>query len=185
MIIPILVLCGVILLVTALLALPFLLESSGALTAFVRPDLVVIFHSRASGRHGPFDSIVMATRTHVFLIPHRRIGELTQFVWWVANGNPWEATSSRPALVAWTAEGLEDAFRQRLSDPGLTAMAIEQMGVACLPGESALALATLGSYRVETRAPRGFWFQPPGATAPVRVPIHSEADALALQRLLA
>jgi hypothetical protein len=178
-------LVGVIVLIGGFLALPFLFGSSGALTAFVRPDLVVIFHGRASGKGGPFDSLLIATRTQVFCVPHRRLSELPQFVAWVAGGDPWQPTSSRAPLKAWTAEGLEDAFRQRLSDPGLSAIALEEAAAAYLPPESRLVLASLATYRVETRAPRGFCYQLPGGGSHARVPIQSEADALALHRLIA
>lgn len=184
MFIFVLVFIGVVLLVSGFLALPFLFGSSGALTAFVRPDLVVIFHARASGKGGPFDNLLIATRTQVFCVPHRRLSELPQFVAWVAGGDPWQATGSRPALKAWTAEGLEDAFRQRLSDPGLSAGALEQVAAQYLPPESRLVLATLAGYRVETRSPRGFCYQLAGSAGQARVPIQSEADALALHRLL-
>jgi hypothetical protein len=182
--IPLLVLAGVILLMTGLLALPFFLGSSGALTAFVRPDLVVIFHSRAAGKHGPFDTLLMATRGYVFCIPHARLPQLAQFVHWVAGGHPWEATSRRGALTTWTIDALEDSFRQRLADPALDASGLEHIGVSLLPPDTALALGTLASYRVETRAPRGFCYQARGGAGVVRVPIQSEADALALHRLL-
>jgi len=161
-----------------LITLPILLSGSGPLTALVRPDVIVVF---GRGRGDSPTPTLIATKRFVFVVHDSRLPAQGGLLAWLA------ASSNAPAGAASLTrpDGFETLCRMRLSDPCTSVAEVEHAVATNLSPEGTLELATLSSYRIETkRKLRGFHFLRNHGAAE-HVGIKSQADALALQRFLA